>query len=276
VIAIVAILAALLLPALGSAREMGRRSVCAGNLRQLSLALMLYVDDYDEQIPLLCLTHSFGHGTPSWYANAPGKTVTRFVIDYTGASRYPYDGIVRCPSAPKRPGWPDHWWDTDSSYVWHANNFGTYCMCAETGTAWPNRPWPAIRRRNLERAQEWGGYPWILFVDRTRVYVPPWFYATTDLTLYNNHGDYFAPSGGNTAYLDGSVRWLPFSAGTWYVNGNAVPQEGTCHIYNTSGGSRLTAGKGYGGGKDCFQGSNDMSAMTALAKANFEAVLGLR
>jgi prepilin-type N-terminal cleavage/methylation domain-containing protein/prepilin-type processing-associated H-X9-DG protein len=45
VIAIIAILAALLLPALHAAKEAGRTARCQGNLRQLSLALRMYVDD---------------------------------------------------------------------------------------------------------------------------------------------------------------------------------------------------------------------------------------
>jgi prepilin-type N-terminal cleavage/methylation domain-containing protein/prepilin-type processing-associated H-X9-DG protein len=46
VIAIIAILAALLLPALGRARASARRVSCASNLRQLGVALKLYVDDF--------------------------------------------------------------------------------------------------------------------------------------------------------------------------------------------------------------------------------------
>ncbi len=95
------------------------------------------------------------------------------------------------------------------------------------------------------------------------------------MRLFTNHGEYFTPTGGNTAFLDGSVRWTAWEgAGSFYVNGNAVPQEATCHIYNTSGGSRITSGAGYAGGKDCFQGSNDMSAMNPTALANFRSVLG--
>jgi prepilin-type processing-associated H-X9-DG protein len=47
VIAIIAILAAMLLPSLSMAREKGRTSLCKNNLRQLGLSIALYVDDFD-------------------------------------------------------------------------------------------------------------------------------------------------------------------------------------------------------------------------------------
>jgi prepilin-type processing-associated H-X9-DG protein len=52
VIAIIGILAALLLPALSSARDKARTAQCAGNLRQISLGLQLYADDHDEFFPV--------------------------------------------------------------------------------------------------------------------------------------------------------------------------------------------------------------------------------
>src|SRR5262245_15615290 len=45
VIAIIAVLASLLLPALSQAKEAGRTSICASNLRQLSIATRMYVHD---------------------------------------------------------------------------------------------------------------------------------------------------------------------------------------------------------------------------------------
>jgi prepilin-type N-terminal cleavage/methylation domain-containing protein/prepilin-type processing-associated H-X9-DG protein len=51
VIAIITILVALLLPALASAREQGRKAVCLSNLRQAGLALQAYANDNDGKIP---------------------------------------------------------------------------------------------------------------------------------------------------------------------------------------------------------------------------------
>src|SRR5439155_9511789 len=46
VIAVIAILAALLLPALARAKASAKSAACKSNLRQLGLALSMYVDDY--------------------------------------------------------------------------------------------------------------------------------------------------------------------------------------------------------------------------------------
>jgi prepilin-type N-terminal cleavage/methylation domain-containing protein/prepilin-type processing-associated H-X9-DG protein len=51
VIAIIAILAAILFPVFGRARETARKSSCQSNLKQLSLGILQYVQDYDERFP---------------------------------------------------------------------------------------------------------------------------------------------------------------------------------------------------------------------------------
>src|SRR5262245_20366732 len=51
VIAVIALLAGLLLPALGKARERGRRAVCQSKLRHVAVAALVYVDDYNGHFP---------------------------------------------------------------------------------------------------------------------------------------------------------------------------------------------------------------------------------
>ena len=51
VIAIIAILAAILFPVFAKAREKARQSSCLSNVKQLTLGLMQYVQDYDEKFP---------------------------------------------------------------------------------------------------------------------------------------------------------------------------------------------------------------------------------
>ena len=51
VIAVIGILASLLLPALGKAKAAAKRSHCANNLRQINLAMQMYIHDYNDFLP---------------------------------------------------------------------------------------------------------------------------------------------------------------------------------------------------------------------------------
>lgn len=51
VIAIIAILAAILFPVFAQAREKARQTACLSNLKQVGLAVQMYAQDYDENIP---------------------------------------------------------------------------------------------------------------------------------------------------------------------------------------------------------------------------------
>src|SRR5437868_5965640 len=48
VIAIIAVLAAILFPVFAQARESARQTMCASNMRQLGLAMRMYLTDYDD------------------------------------------------------------------------------------------------------------------------------------------------------------------------------------------------------------------------------------
>lgn len=49
VVAIIAVLLAILVPALSAARELAQRTKCASNLRQIGIAWMYYLDDSDDR-----------------------------------------------------------------------------------------------------------------------------------------------------------------------------------------------------------------------------------
>ncbi|MCE5239511.1 DUF1559 domain-containing protein [bacterium] len=51
VIAIIAILAAILFPVFAKAREKARQTSCLSNVKQITLAMLQYVQDYDERFP---------------------------------------------------------------------------------------------------------------------------------------------------------------------------------------------------------------------------------
>jgi prepilin-type processing-associated H-X9-DG protein len=76
VIAIIAILAAMLLPALKSAREMAKRTVCTSNLKQWGLAFNMYTGDQNEWYPSIYSSpwwvsmHNLGYYTDSQYLKA--------------------------------------------------------------------------------------------------------------------------------------------------------------------------------------------------------------
>jgi prepilin-type N-terminal cleavage/methylation domain-containing protein/prepilin-type processing-associated H-X9-DG protein len=75
VIAIIAILAAMLLPALGSAKEAGKRIACMNDLRQLSLSARLYVDDNQGIYPPRSETNRW----PNVFYDYYGKNVKMLI-----------------------------------------------------------------------------------------------------------------------------------------------------------------------------------------------------
>jgi prepilin-type N-terminal cleavage/methylation domain-containing protein/prepilin-type processing-associated H-X9-DG protein len=99
VIAVIAILAALLLPALGHAKKLAWRLDCASNLHQLGIATQLYWDDNAGK----CFRYNFGwtnQGQIYWFGWIDNGTEGARAYDLSRGALYPYlnQSTVRlCP-----------------------------------------------------------------------------------------------------------------------------------------------------------------------------------
>ena len=108
VIAIIAILASMLLPALGKARERGRTAACTSNLKQIGVAYAAYiVDNNDFMIPVLT-SNAGSLGTPHWGMRL--LSLDEFFREIPGNS-YLTSAVFRCPSMPA-PKAANFWIDT--------------------------------------------------------------------------------------------------------------------------------------------------------------------
>jgi len=105
VIAIIAILAALLLPALARAKAQAKQTSCINNLRELSLAIQMYVND--------------AKGYPGDYDAGNGSYIwMQRILTYAGNDRPSFF----CPAAP-----PDAAWDTNiNTTLGGKDQYGNY------------------------------------------------------------------------------------------------------------------------------------------------------
>jgi len=93
VIAIISILAAILFPVFARARESARRASCLSNLKQQGLAVMMYVQDYDETYP-----RSEQFTTADTASGAPTTQWQLLLQPYTKNMQ-----VFYCPSTPYVP-----------------------------------------------------------------------------------------------------------------------------------------------------------------------------
>jgi prepilin-type N-terminal cleavage/methylation domain-containing protein len=114
VVAIIAILAALLLPALARSRSASQRVVCANNMRQLMLGWKMYPEDNDGFLvpnEIGWPAGGPGSGWQGWaaaimgYTNEPGATNTAALVGKFPGSMGAYTrnpGVYKCPSDKSR------------------------------------------------------------------------------------------------------------------------------------------------------------------------------
>jgi prepilin-type N-terminal cleavage/methylation domain-containing protein/prepilin-type processing-associated H-X9-DG protein len=197
VVAIIALLAAILFPVFGRARESARRSTCQSNLKQMGLAFIQYTQDYDERSPAVYLASTTV--TPPTPLTTPGLLLAPYMKSTQ---------VWRCLS------------DTvQSSNVINANysnvsyTYNFYMMMKSTAvpTGTPRVPLPLSKLQTPAQdvlfAGAWGGTTnaWLVdnrtAMDRIEGNRMP---TNTNLRLQAGHLE-----GGNFAFIDGHVKWLP-------------------------------------------------------------------
>jgi prepilin-type N-terminal cleavage/methylation domain-containing protein len=145
VIAIIAILAAILFPVFAQAKAAAKASVCLSNQKQLTLASLMYTNDYDDDFPDAEPDFQgggyWGSGFIGWqYPCGSGE----FDCVYEGNAIQPYVkslALAECPSAPKNfnvygyrqgdPGFPYYTTDTFNGEL---NFFATTAVTSPTLT----------------------------------------------------------------------------------------------------------------------------------------------
>jgi prepilin-type N-terminal cleavage/methylation domain-containing protein/prepilin-type processing-associated H-X9-DG protein len=105
VIAVIAILAALLLPTLGRSKEQAQRTICAGNLKQLSVAWALYSEDHNDLLvnnhgvpEILARRQNWENNVQDWESSDDNTNLTLLSDSKLGSYANRATKIYKCPA----------------------------------------------------------------------------------------------------------------------------------------------------------------------------------
>jgi prepilin-type N-terminal cleavage/methylation domain-containing protein/prepilin-type processing-associated H-X9-DG protein len=214
VIAVIAILAALLLPALSRAKGSAQRIACVNNLRQLRLALGLYVTDNEGQLPPRDLVS--GH----WPAQLqPGYVDLK---------------LLCCPRDPqaKNAGAATNELADAAPRSYLMNGFQDAVLKISGGVPPPKGvPLPVLRESVFTHAEDT-----IAFGEKASSSLQFYLVLDTDASRYlsdleesrhgGSGGQVNKSGGSNYAFADGSVRMLRYGQALCPLNLWATTEEG--------------------------------------------------
>lgn len=206
VIAIIMLLTTVLMAALGTARERGRRVVCQANIHQFTLAIQCYAHDNRGKLPSGASEQDEDEHTP-----VISRKTRDDLLHYTESR-----SILVCPSLREPFTEPDGWYYDDYGYVIGYNYLGGH-----GGTPWPMTGMANNRWISPQNTTDYSWRPlitelnaWSIAEEKT--YAP---HGKTGAILEaGDSGNSSAggiPSqaigaaGGNIGLLDASVSWKP-------------------------------------------------------------------
>jgi prepilin-type N-terminal cleavage/methylation domain-containing protein len=215
VIAIISVLAALLLPALEEAVEAARRAECSGHQHQLSLAMAMYAQDFDDAVSYSYPAESngvitrFGYVVYGWKMPIPANHGLWIYCGYGSGS------LLLCPSHTLRRGnrWPNiyeqlpAWTDglPGSGGLWSNYAFnggltrdtwyqGSHPWCVPSTYQMPINPWRLGRMKPN----------WPILADLRE---PGWWGYGGECVSANHRAEGF-----NVLRADGASFWAPLAA----------------------------------------------------------------
>jgi len=236
VIAIIAILAAMLLPVLASAKEKAKRASCMNNLKQLGLVLHVYADDNNDYLPRSSVAEAILANDP-W--DLPPSMADSMGPNGAGGTNLIYRALFYCPGGYVSAQNLDVWWNfagasgtiRESSYAWLISRNGTTNFNAVTPVPptimSPPKVWlvkaskPTSSSDTISSAEmvvdtvvslqgaishahdKWGPS----FVTSSTS-TQPWGIKGYNSNHLNNRN--VTAAGGNILFMDGHVEWRPF------------------------------------------------------------------
>ena len=150
VIAIIAILAAILFPVFAKAREKARQASCLSNQKQIGLALMQYVQDYDETFPDLVYFPNIYDGS---------ALATPYGVYYQFAPYLKSVGVLKCPSRTGKVGFQVNAYHPKTIFgftfggIWGLGRYSVSCTLAQL-----NAPSSVVAIYDMTNASDGGDF----------------------------------------------------------------------------------------------------------------------